>query len=55
MKTLSDLKHRRVLPPEFAKKYKQESQLILKMTDKDPMLRPSAEDLISSTELQHWS
>lgn len=47
---LNKIRTRHELPEEFMRKYPKESELIIRMTEKYPNLRPSAEQLITEFE-----
>lgn len=50
--SLENLRSNQVINDQITSSYNLETQLILKMTQRNPMNRPSAEELISSTEFQ---
>ena len=53
--TLNDLKNNGRLPERVLKNYPIEVQIILMMTNKDPLKRPSAQDLLKCAEMDEWA
>lgn len=53
--TLNDLKYSGKLPAVMLEKYPVECEIIKMMTNKDPTLRPTAQDLLKHPLLEKWS
>jgi len=51
VKTFLDLKNKSVLPTEMKTKYPSESELILMMTDNNPVKRPSTNYILKESKL----
>ena len=52
--TLNDLKQSGELPDKLKKDFPIEVQIIQMMTERDPNNRPSAQDLLKSSQMEEW-
>ena len=52
--TLSELKFKGKLPAKMLSEFREECEIILMLVNSDPFLRPSAEELLASPQLERW-